>query len=272
MINARISSLAMIAAALMLSGLAGCVQPDEQEGPEDLGSVEQHATFPTTGLHLWLRSDIGVTASPQGTSSALRVTKWLDQSGNGRHASMSSATSAALARQPYYVTGALNGLPVIQFQGGQSLGLDIWAQPTSFTVFVVGKNANPSESFSMILGPGGNAPNNQLRWENGSNALFVGTGNAMPAFTSPIGNTRVYHALSGRYDNPRSLMEVFRDGNPISTHSFRTTGPWTLASVGSWYSTYYMRGELAEVIIYDRPLSETERVAVNSYLEGKYGI
>jgi Concanavalin A-like lectin/glucanases superfamily len=209
--------------------------------------------------HLWLRSDTGVTAAGG------RVSRWLDQSGNGRHASMATA-----ARQPFFVSGALNGQPVLRFTGAESMYLDIFAQPTTFSIFIVGKNSNPSESFSMILGPGGNSPNNQLRWENGSQALFVGTGNNLPVITSPIGNTRVYHALSARYNG--SSMTVFRDGNTVSTHTFVTSGPWTLASVGSYYSSFFMQGDLAEVLIYDRVLSETERLSVNAYLRGKYNL
>jgi hypothetical protein len=215
--------------------------------------------MPTAGLHLWLRSDAGIDA-PGG-----RMLRWFDQSGNGRTATMPTTT-----RQPFFVGGALNGLPVIRFAGAQSMNLSVLAQPTTFSVFVVGKNANPSESFSMILGPSGNAPNNQLRWENGSQALFVGTGNNFPVVTSTIGNTRTYHALSAKYDG--STLTVYRDGNATSVRSLTTSGPWTLASVGSWYSTYFLRGDLAEIVMYDRALSESERASVNAYLRSKYAL
>lgn len=220
-------------------------------------NINRGSSPPSAGMHLWLRADAGVTASGG------LVSRWLDQSGNGRHASMN-----LVSRQPALASGALNGRPVIRFNGAQSMYLDIYAQPTTFTVFVVGKNSMPSESYSMILGPGSTSPNNQLRWENGSQVLFVGLGNNMPIITSSIGNTRAYHALSARYNG--SVMNVYRDGNTVSSHSFTTTGPWTLASVGSWLSSYYMQGDLAEVILYDRALSETERASVNEYLRSKY--
>lgn len=213
--------------------------------------------IPTSGLHMWLRADAGVIASGG------RVSEWRDQSGNGRHGTMPS-----LSRQPYLVTGALNGLPVLRFAGAQSLYLSTVAQPTTFTVFVVGKNSETSASFSMILGPGNNSPNNQMRWEYGSQALFVGLGNDMPIIRTTVGDNRTYHALSARYDG--SSMSVYRDGNFVSSHSFTTSGPWTLASVGSYSSTYFMEGDLAEVIIYDRALSETDRAVVNAHLESKY--
>jgi hypothetical protein len=92
----------------------------------------------------------------------------------------------------------------------------------------------------------------------------------MPTTSSSIGNTRVHHALSARYNG--SSMSVYRDGDLVSTHSFTTNGPWTLRSVGSWFSTYFMTGELAEIIIYNRALSTSERGAVNNYLQSKYGL
>ncbi len=122
----------------------------------------------------------------------------------------------------------------------------------------------------MILGPGGSSPNNQMRWENGSQALFVGTGNNLPTTTSNIGNTRVYHALSVRYDG--TTMTVYRDGNLISTHTFTTTGPWTLSQIGAWYSQYFLIGDIAEILIYPTALSSTDRTTTNSYLKLKYNL
>lgn len=215
--------------------------------------------IPLSGLHMWLRADAGIIPS-----SGAKIFQWLDQSGNGRNARM-----ATVERQPSIVGGALNGQPVVRFSGAQSMYLDVFTQPTTFSVFIVGKNSLASESFSMILGPGGNSPNNQLRWDNGSQALFV-TGNAQTIRTSPIGNTRVYHALSARYDG--STMTFYRDGNSMSSTTFSSSAPWTIASVGSWYSSYFMVGDLAEVILYARAVSETERASVNSYLRSKYGL
>jgi Concanavalin A-like lectin/glucanases superfamily len=230
-------------------------------GPDGCAGVNA-ISIPPAGLHLWLRADTGLVFG-----SGTNVFQWLDQSGNGRNARM-----ATVARQPSFVSfvsGALNGQPVVRFSGAQSMYLDVFTQPTTFSVFVVGKNSLASESFSMILGPGGNSPNDQLRWENGSQTLFV-TGNAQTVRTSPIGNTRAYHALSARYDG--STMGFYRDGSFMSSTTFSSTAPWTIASIGSWYSTYFMVGDLAEVIVYDRALSETERASVNSYLRSKYGL
>ncbi len=213
---------------------------------------------PTAALQLWLRADAGLT------SSAGKVSSWADQSGNGYNAAMNAPS------QPSLVAGALNGKPVIRFDGAQSLSLNKRLQPSTFTVFVVGKNSMPSEAFSMILGPVGSSPNNQLRWENGSQALFVGTSNNLPIITSTIGNTRVYHALSARYNG--SQMSVYRDGSLVSTHSFTTSGTWDLQQIGAWYAQYHMVGDIAEILFYNAAISEGDRSAVNSYLKSKYAL
>jgi hypothetical protein len=217
------------------------------------------SSLPQTGLLLWLRADVDVT------STAGKVSRWLDQSGNGFVASMSTA-----ARQPSLINAALNGQPVIHFGGAQSLALSPFISPNRFTVLVVGRNTKATETFSMILGPGGNSPNNQLRWENGTQALFVGTGNNLPIITSNIGNTRVYHTLSARYNG--STMDVFRDGAAVSSQNFTTTGPWTLAQIGAYYSSFFMEGDVAEIVMYDHALSNSDLSSATAYLRSKYNL
>lgn len=42
--------------------------------------------------------------------------------------------------------------------------------------------------------------------------------------------------------------------------------------MGAWYGTYFLRGDLAEILIYDRALSDTERLDVDAYLRAKYAL
>lgn len=213
---------------------------------------------PTTGLKLWVRADAGVATSSGNVST------WADQSGNNNNATMQTAS-----RQPALVGGALNSKPVIRFNGSQSLYLTNLLQPSTFTVFVAGKNNNPTDSFSMILGPA-KAVNNQLRWQNGTQALFVGNGNSMPVITSTIGNTRIYHALSARYNG--SQMSVYRDGNFVSSHPLSTNGSWDLDQIGAWYGEHFLQGDIAKILFYNTAISDNDRNSVNSYLKAKYAL
>jgi len=214
---------------------------------------------PANGAVLWLRADAGVR------SSAGKVWVWRDLSGQGNEATM-----ATPARQPTLVSGALNGHPVIHFGGAQSLYLSSWVSPTQFTIFIVGKNDGASGPFSMILGPGGQSPNNQLRWLGGDRVECIGQGNGMPVTVATIGSNVVYHELSLRYDG--SVMTIYRDGIAVSSHSFSTTGPWTFSNVGAYTSLFYMYGDLAEVLIYPTALPEVDRVRTSRYHRSRYGL
>jgi hypothetical protein len=46
-------------------------------------------------------------------------------------------------------------------------------------------------------------------------------------------------------------MNVYYNGAARSSSNFTTTGPWTLAQIGAWYSTYFMNGDVAEILMYD---------------------
>lgn len=246
----------------MLAGQRFTIVVDGFSGT--LGRYQLNITPSTTpptrdGQQLWLRADLGVSAPGN------RMASWQDQSGQGRNAVMPTA-----ARQPFFVSNAIHGLPVARFQGAQSMSLSQFLSPVNFTIFVVGKNSNPNESFSMILGPAGNAPNNQLRWEDGTHALIVGTSNNLQAITSAIGNTRVYHTLEVSSDSITVL--VYRDNDLDDLQDVETSGPFTLASVGSWYSSFFLQGDLAEVLVYDHRLSDVDRFGVREYLSVKYGL
>lgn len=235
---------------------------DCENEPFPLTTAPPVATTPTTpvaGARVWLRADAGITLDLG------RVSQWADQSGFGNHAAMSTAS-----RRPTMAYGVLNGQPTVRFAGAQSLALTTPTSPQTFTIFVVGKNSRTTESFSMILGPGGSTVNNQLRWENGSSALVVGTGNNLPATTAVIGNTRVYHALAVRYNG--STLQIFRDGNLVSSRSLTTTGPWTLFQIAGWYSSHFLIGDLSEILIYHSALSDADRATNDAYLRGKYGL
>ncbi len=61
----------------------------------------------TNDLQLWLKADAGVTAGAGGI-----VTAWQDQSGKGNNAAQSTADL-----YPLLVTNAINGKPVLRFDG-----------------------------------------------------------------------------------------------------------------------------------------------------------
>jgi hypothetical protein len=212
-------------------------------------------------LQLWLRADVGAITSDG------RVTEWRDQSGRGRHASQGTVT-----RQPLLVNDALNGLPVLRFSGAQSIATEINTnrlRPSRFTVFVVGRNSNPADQIGLILGPSGVVKNSQLRWEDGTRLHVVGN-SGQSFLTTPIGNTRVYHSLTIRFDG--ATMDVYRDGAQMNSAPFviATDFPWEVNQIGAYYNGPFLVGDVAEIVIFDAALPGSEVAAVHAYLRSKY--
>jgi len=254
--NGTLTCLSNLCVDASAAGAAGAPM-SSREGSAGQPSVGNEG--PASGSLLWLGANLGVS------ESAGRVTAWLDQSGHGLDGIMDVPS-----REPALVPGERNGLPVIRFDGAQSLYLRQTIAPTTFTVFVAGRNRNPSEAHGIFLGPGGDSANNQFRWESGSSVLIVGLGNDLPETVFSFEDTRAFHVLAARYDG--SNLTVSRNGTQVGSAHFVTSGPWQIRQIGGWFSSDFMIGDVAEILVYESALSEADTELTNSYLLQKYGI
>lgn len=212
-----------------------------------------------TSLKLWLRADAGVNVNQNG------VYRWDDQSPWSNNATQNTTTAL-----PEIVYQALNGYPVLRFDGDDFHVLNSKLQLLQHTIFVVAKSTKPNAGYHMILGAGGDTPNTQFRFENSTSVLFAGLGNGMPIIMSPTGNNKVWHTMSVSYNG--NTWKVRRDGQLKSTHNFVVNGTWDLRAVGAWFSKHHLVGDLAEIIVYDRCLSDAEITSVQGYLSAKYAL
>jgi hypothetical protein len=98
-----------------------------------------------SGLKAWLRSDAGVEADSAG-----RVAAWRDQSGQSN-----DLTQGVLLRRPVLGPSAMNGLPVLHFDGTN----DWLAFPSNlssvFTVFAVLREDADATGRRALLGEDG---------------------------------------------------------------------------------------------------------------------
>jgi len=224
------------------------------------------------GLKLWVKADTGISDTDAGTNVAV----WTDQSGSGN-----SPFQGGPTLQPTFVPGVLNGLPVVRFDGTQYLNFDGSILVNSnYTVMIV---EAPADGMDPNLFIGGGPPNvfgsdntflfgytkannvPQLRCTQWTHDLDV----AVPAFSAP-GQFNIDSCL---FDMTRGHA-VFRVGGLQGSNNY--TMPVTqnaLAAIGSHVSFWKSyRGDIAEVIIYDVPLSDYQRRGVELYLRNKYGL
>jgi PKD repeat protein len=200
------------------------------------------------GLEMWLKADAGIVLNGN------YVAEWNDQSGNGHH-----ATSPFDVIRPVLQNASLNGLPAVSFDGIE----DFLSYPDVSnlrTVFWVMRESPDASGWPLrpLLGFSGGVPFHRGAAEE----LYDATNSAAQVRN---GVTRLnFQPINGTL----TVMPV-----TYSILSLVTTGPVTVNTLtmelGIYGRTWW--GEMAEVIIYNTPLSDVEVLQVETYLAEKYG-
>ena len=213
-------------------------------------------------LALWL--DAADTSSITHSSNA--VSQWNDKSGNGNHASQSTA-----ANQPTLTTSALNGKPVIAFDGTNdfiaSTSLNI---TQSYSIFLVAQtNNNTSGKDYLFDGLGGSQNRSLIALDySGKIQMWAYNSWANSNFNTPSG----YFVLSAVFDTSSSSLSLNgtrANGLNIGTSSLTdgiTIGANRLANAD------YLKGRIAEFLILDETASTGTQSIVEGYLAHKWGL
>jgi hypothetical protein len=220
----------------------------------DAGTVNPSPTN-VSGLCLWLKADAGVL-----TNSSGYVYNWQDQSGNGKN-----AVQANINNQPIWIGNVLNAKPVLRFDGqmdGYGDFLDT-SQLVARTVFaVVSFNGAAFPDWSTAIG-------DQV-YENYIIQGRPGTSQLDAQYQTPgvryINGTMPY-AINNGYDfvpmTSHKIVAVSLGADEV----LRTRiGRDIDRNLRTW------KGDIAEIIIYNRALTMPEMNAVGLYLGQKYGI
>ena len=206
------------------------------------------------------------------------IARWQDKSGNANH--FTQATSGA---RPTRRVGVKNGADIVRFNGANELNTAanvLFASCPAITHFIV---MNLSSGVIMESSPNFNPI-------NGAFIIYSDTGNVFaPAFkssggyvtcTEVTGSANAWHSWATVMNPTLAIDEVsfFRDGNtpavtrtfnPDTTTSFISERLFLGARSGGLFP---VTGDIAEVLIYPRALSVSERQSVERYLSAKWGI
>ena len=251
----------LFAAVLVLSFSLVATTPVAANGPPS-----------TTGLVLHLdASDAGSVIK----DGANRVSQWSDLSGAGNH-----ATQAMLANQPRWVDDGLGGKPAIRFDGADdylTVSDDAALEPSNISVFIVMRATSWLEAATCLLTKRtafGNgymlmrvASTTDVWFDWGGSGVNRWQTGYQPALDTPI-MLSVSRDADGRY--------LHVDGYPEAetTHAGNSALVPTASDLyigrDSYLDQYYLAGNIAEILIYDRALSDGERQAVEQYLGRKW--
>jgi len=223
-------------------------------------------TLPTkiTGLRLDLKAGAGITQDASGY-----VSVWADQSGLVNNATQTVSTS-----RPLVVASQLNAQPVVRFDDSNdlmNLPASLMSGATAAEVFVVLRpSATGSQNHGLwTLSPnsdGGSAwypySSNYIYDNFGSTARVALNGAQVPL----VNNWTIYNVTSqsGAWGNRINGVSLYqRTGNTVAFASAPSIGRNTIENAS-------FNGDIAEIMIYDRALSDQEREAVGYYLNKKY--
>lgn len=201
------------------------------------------------------------------TGSGQTVAFWRDKS-----TSANSATGAT--NQPTVSFSGPNNLPVLNFNGSQFLSLNPTLLPNGATPFTYFFLVRTTSSSVQVYYTQGTASAGQAVQFYYNNYLLVNDlyGSAGPSDTTPYNSVYVLMDTTAS-----SIYTGYANGNPFGNGAVNislNTGT-TFAYIGcgqvSGTRTYYLIGQIAEVIAYNRVLRTTERQQVEAYLQWKWG-
>lgn len=196
------------------------------------------------------------------TSSGGAVSQWNDKSGSGWHVTQSTA-----GEKPTTNSNTQNSLNVISFDGGDLLryGSTTTVSATDYSIFMAFKKTGAAlgyEAPPVTLTNGANAAPfdayNSLRYGYGASS-FV-----------DISTYTTFGVLLER--STASSLAEYNNGTLGYTGSGSQNNTSQKVTVGSRGDSFtHLRGDVAEIIIYNASLSNANANTVGSYLATKWG-
>ncbi|HEV7921512.1 MAG TPA: hypothetical protein VGR02_12060 [Thermoanaerobaculia bacterium] len=226
------------------------------------------AEVPTNGLSLWLRADALVTTGPENT-----VTMW--KSPNNMQ-----ATQTAAGRQPRLYPNAINGHAAVRFDGDDdmleaNLNIDPAVVPDATVIAVFNSRVAESSPLRKLYGQDDGdydrAAGLDDRASEGKNyAVFAGGAGVVGEFTLAANTT--YLTVDGwgaktfnGWVNGKKMLDNREASNQHGLPHLYIGGTGTVFSE-PW------AGDVAEMLVYSRALTDAERMSIEDYLSKKYGI
>lgn len=214
-----------------------------------------------TGCQVWLDATFMDGGSPS---------RWPDRSGNGN-----TATTSDIANTAAPAFGSMNGLQTLHFTAANRTLLKI-VLGSSFasgneTYFFVGQLIGSTPSATRILSDS----TNQRQWLIGGalpNTLCMYAGST-PAIQNLI--IPASTPFLGTCVNTSGTLLDYQNGNANSqslSASTTTLTSFYLGGTNTGTDGEFMDGDIGEVIIYNKALTNNERQQIEGYLAQKWGL
>ena len=231
-------------------------------------SVPMLSKAQTLGFNYWYRADSNIVTDANGF-----VTQWGNSGGVTNPLVQTNS-----ANRPRLISNALNGKPVVEFDGNDILQSSSSIPLASFTVFTVFRSTNTSLGIVYEHSPNTNSnPGSFLSTSN----------NSTVAVRRGFQTALINHTINWAHDNQyRIVVHTFRIGSPqISLRingvdlgipvqgSASASATDQLLNIGARFGpTLGLQGRVAEIIFHNGELLPTTIDSVEAVLSAKYGI
>jgi tetratricopeptide (TPR) repeat protein len=221
--------------------------------------------IPSRGLILWLKADAGIETDGEF------VSRWADQS-----EARNDAKPKELSTGPRVTASALRGRPAVLFSGNDDLRLPDGFEDFSagLSVFAVGETpAAPGDLWSFVhlgtAGTGTSGMNVVLGRRKDSEQVVYAVEDLevqMKPFVEVMPPAKGFEGISALQD-PSKSVRVYKRGQPLATGTLLLPRKILrkINRIGAGY-----KGNLAEILLYKRSLSDLERLGVDAYLNDRY--
>ncbi|MBN8704256.1 MAG: T9SS type A sorting domain-containing protein [Bacteroidetes bacterium] len=227
----------------------------------DTASFKFKATVPD--LELWLVADSNLVVDGENW-----VVEWKSLTPNGAIAFQNNQTA-----RPELIVNSLNGHNVVRFDGSSDV---LWTSPISsdsgLTVIAVTKLSTNTGSYQRIVGNdrhyffGYNGGNFNNVYGNGTSWTVVGDNSSTTVGAFIIRSTT--------HDGIKD--KSYQNGIPATPRTSSRTGNTVPLTIGGGFEEGYfhqfLNGDIAELLVFNRTLSDAERVAIESRLALKYQV
>jgi len=213
------------------------------------------------------------------------VTSWADRSSNGVVFTTPASTPATPTKGPTYVANAINTKPAFSFDGAQQYFESPYAaalSPTTMTLVIVSSTTNTTTNYkSVITSRNGNSgymvygtQANPNTWE-----FWYGNGTTAGYYIFNPGwglNNNAWNIMT--YTTTATAFNAYlNNSNPTSgtvTYRGNTSRPTRIGAgnTDAAVVSFYHQGNIAEIAIFPKVLSNAERMIVTNALSWKYGI
>jgi hypothetical protein len=224
-----------------------------------------------SGLQLWLDANVYSSITFSGSD----ITQWDDQSGYGRNATPNNTSGG----YPQYTSTGVNSKPSIVFADNISMKSTVptGTTPSAVTIFLVFERTGSGLGGYTMICDRTEVPNpspfemfNDARYR-GNNTSQSDSFNASFNFETSSDATNIY-IMNCKSDTWQEWANA-----TVSINDTTTSGLFGDDNCSSVYiasrsdNSMGFTGNLAEIVLYNRILTNTERQNVEQYLKTKWG-